>query len=200
MVIGLTGGIASGKSTVSNMLRDLGGFIVDADLIARKVVEPDQLAWREIVEHFGEQILLEDRSINRTLLGSIVFQNAREREVLNRIVHPRVREEMIRQTEEIRERKPRGIVIWDVPLLIEGGLYQWVEKIIVVYVDPATQLRRLMKRDSLSETEAKRRIAAQMPLAEKVKFADFLIHNEGTLEDTRKQVNRIWNEIKASLD
>jgi dephospho-CoA kinase len=200
MVIGLTGGIASGKSTVSNMLRDLGGFIVDADLIARKVVEPDQLAWREIVEHFGEQILLEDRSINRTLLGSIVFQNAREREVLNRIVHPRVREEMIRQTEEIRERKPRGIVIWDVPLLIEGGLYQWVEKIIVVYVDPATQLRRLMKRDSLSETEAKRRIAAQMPLAEKVKFADFLINNEGTLEDTRKQVNRIWNEIKASLD
>lgn len=199
MVVGLTGGIASGKSTVSHLLRDLGGYIVDADVVARKVVEPGQPAWKEIVNHFGNGILLDDGRIDRPKLGGIVFRDAKEREILNRIVHPEVRREMEKMTEEIRKVKPETIVVWDVPLLIEGGLYKLVDRVIVVYVNEATQLTRLMERDSLCEADAKRRIAAQMPLSEKIKYADYLIHNDGTLEETRGQVYKIWNDLTGLL-
>lgn len=198
MIIGLTGGIASGKSTVSKMLQRLGAKVIDADVIARQVVEPGQPAWREIAEHFGAQILLPDRQIDRHRLAEIVFRDERERKTLNHIVHPRVREEMERQTQEWTTDHPGAIVIWDVPLLIEGGMYRRVDKIIVVTVDEQTQLRRLMDRNGYGEAEAKRRMAAQMPLAEKAAYADFIINNSGSLKETCKQVKQIWKEIASS--
>ncbi|WP_018132038.1 dephospho-CoA kinase [Effusibacillus pohliae] len=198
MIAGLTGGIATGKSTVSNMFRQLGAAIVDADRIARLVVEPDRPAWRDLVAHFGEGILLADRTIDRVRLGQIVFSDASQREVLNRIVHPRVREEADRQTADFLRENPRRPVIHDVPLLIETGLYRRMDKVIVVYVDEPTQMRRLMQRNCLSEEEAIRRIRAQMPIEQKKAYADYLIDNRGTLEETRSQVERVWEELKAA--
>lgn len=197
MIAGLTGGIATGKSTVSNMFRQLGAPIVDADVIARLVVEPDRPAWRDLVAHFGRGILLPDRRINRPKLAGIVFSDAAERDKLNRIVHPRVREEAARQTADFLREDPKRPVIQDVPLLIETGLYKQMDKVILVYVDQQTQLRRLIERDSLAEEEALKRIRAQMPIEEKRAYADYVIDNRGSLEETRSQVVRIWEELRS---
>ncbi|MFC4769930.1 dephospho-CoA kinase [Effusibacillus consociatus] len=196
MIVGLTGGIATGKSTVSSMFRQLGAPIVDADVIARLVVEPDRPAWRDLVAHFGEGILLPDRSIDRVKLGSIVFSDVSQRDKLNRIVHPRVREESSRQIALHLEKDPKRPVIQDVPLLIETGLYKQMDKVILVYVDEETQLKRLMERNAMTEEEAIKRIRAQMPIEEKRRYADYLIDNRGTLEETRVQVERIWEELR----
>lgn len=196
MIIGLTGGIATGKSTVSKMFRELGAPIVDADRIARLVVEPDQPAWHDLVAHFGGEIVLPDRTINRPKLAGIVFSDASERDKLNSIVHPRVREESACQVAEYLREDPKRPVIQDVPLLIETGLYKQMDKVILVYADAATQLERLTERDQMSEEEARKRIAAQMPIEEKRSYADFLIDNRGTLDETRLQVVRIWEELK----
>ncbi|WP_200761018.1 dephospho-CoA kinase [Effusibacillus dendaii] len=195
MIAGLTGGIASGKSTVSKMFRELGAPIVDADIIARLVVEPDRPAWQGIVEEFGTEILLSDRTIDRTKLGSIIFADASRRDKLNRIVHPRVREEAARQVEQFLREDPKRPILQDVPLLIETGLYKQMDKVIVVYVNEETQLQRLMQRDGSTKAEAMQRIRAQMPIEEKKKFADFLIDNSGSLEGTRQQVEQIWEEL-----
>ncbi|GAX89498.1 dephospho-CoA kinase [Effusibacillus lacus] len=197
MIVGLTGGIATGKSTVSQMFRELGAPIVDADVIARTVVEPGRPAWRDIVSHFGEDILLSDRTIDRPKLGGIVFSNAAERDKLNRIVHPRVRKEAGRQVAEYLRKDPNRPVIQDVPLLIETGLYRQMDKVILVYVDEQTQLHRLMERDGVSEKEAMKRIRAQMPIEDKKSYADYVIDNRGGLDQTRRQVMRIWEELRS---
>lgn len=195
MIVGLTGSIATGKSTVSKMFTELGAVIVDADKIVRHVQTPQQPAWRDIVEAFGEEILLPTGELDRAKLGSIVFNNEEKRKRLNEIVHPRVREERDRLTESALAENPDAIVIWDIPLLIETGIYKEVEKTIVVYVDPQTQLQRLLERDELTEEAAKSRIAAQMSIDEKKQYADFLIDNRGTVEDTRRQVEQIWQVL-----
>jgi dephospho-CoA kinase len=190
MIIGLTGGIASGKSTVSEMLKKRGIPVIDADLIAREVVEVGKKAYTEIVNAFGKEILNEDLTINRARLGSIVFQNEDKREKLNSIVHPEVRLEMKRRQEQLISEGAKAVVL-DIPLLFESNLKHLVDKVIVVYTEEKNQLERLMKRNNFSKEEALSRINAQMPLKEKVKFADAVINNDGTLEKTEQQLENI---------
>lgn len=190
MIIGLTGGIASGKSTVSEMLKKRGIPVIDADLIAREVVEVGKKAYTEIVNAFGKEILNEDLTINRARLGSIVFQNEDKRKKLNSIVHPEVRLEMKRRQEQLISEGAKAVVL-DIPLLFESNLKHLVDKVIVVYTGEKNQLERLMKRNNFSKEEALSRINAQMPLKEKVKFADAVINNDGTLEETEQQLENI---------
>ncbi|MCX7570688.1 dephospho-CoA kinase [Tumebacillus sp. DT12] len=196
MIVGLTGSIATGKSTVSKMLAEHGAVIIDADKIVRRVQEPGQPAWRGIVEHFGEGVLQEDGTLDRAKLGDLVFQDSTNRQRLNEIVHPIVREERDRETAQARERDSQAIIIWDIPLLIETGIYKDVDRVVVVYVDQETQLSRLLSRDELSEEQAKARIDAQMPIEEKKAYADYLIDNRGTLEETAEQVRRVYEQLR----
>lgn len=190
MIIGLTGSIASGKSTVSKMLKQLGYPIVDADEIARLVVEPGTSVIKRIGETFGEEVLNEDGSLNREKLGGRIFGNVEEREKLNSIIHPAIREEMLRQRED-HLTAGANTVIMDIPLLFESKLQSFVEKIIVVSVTPEVQAQRLIARNQLTETEASKRISSQLPMEIKEAGADAVINNNGTVEETEAQLQKI---------
>ena len=194
-IIGLTGGIASGKSTVAKMLEDKGAHILDADKLAREAVEPDQPAWQEIVNWLGQSILLPDRSIDREKLGSAVFKDRRMLEKLNKIVHPWVGSRFLSLSEEIKKQDPDAILVYDIPLLIEAGMQKLVDHILLVYVPQEIQLARLQQRDGLSLTDAQMRIRAQMPIGEKKKHAHTVIDNSGTLAKTSEQVDHFWQKI-----
>ncbi len=186
-VFGITGGIATGKSTVSNMIKEFGFTVIDADVVAREVMEPGREAYMKVVEHFGKEILLDNEQIDRQKLGAIVFHNEEKRQLLNSLVHPAVRKEMLKQKEEA-ERRGEKAVFLDIPLLYEGRLTYLVEKVIVVYTDVNTQLKRLMSRNQLSKDEALARIHSQMSIEEKRKLADEVIDNRGSLDQTRQQL------------
>ncbi|KXZ13668.1 dephospho-CoA kinase [Bacillus nakamurai] len=190
LVIGLTGGIASGKSTVARMLIDKGITVIDADIIAKQAVEKGMPAYRQIIEAFGKEILLENGELDRRKLGSIVFTNEQKRLMLNNIVHPAVRAEMMKQRDEAVSRHEPFVVL-DIPLLYESELEYLVDKVIVVTVTKETQLKRLMERNSLTEEEALSRITSQMPLADKTKRADNVIDNSGSVEKTKQQLDDI---------
>ncbi|ANB56051.1 dephospho-CoA kinase [Anoxybacillus sp. B7M1] len=197
LTIGLTGGIASGKSTVSHMLKEFGIPVVDADLIAREVVRVGEEAYKQIVKEFGSEILQENGEINRTKLGSIVFHHEEKRKRLNAIVHPAVRKKMLEQKETFLRNGANAVVL-DIPLLIESQLFHLVDKMIVVYVDEAIQLERLIKRNGLAKEDAVARIRAQMPLSDKKSYADAVIDNNGTIERTREQllyILKMWNVL-----
>ncbi|WP_026593623.1 dephospho-CoA kinase [Bacillus sp. UNC437CL72CviS29] len=197
IVIGLTGGIASGKSTVSQMFRELNIPVIDADIIAREVVEQGKEAYKEIVEVFGEEILQVNGELDRQKLGSIVFHNEEKRLHLNKIVHPAVRKEMNAQKDMYIKEGVQAVVL-DIPLLFESKLTSLVDQILVVAVSPSTQLERLMKRNGFIEEEAKARIHSQMSLAEKVTLANKVIYNDGTIAETKAQLQLIlkeWNII-----
>jgi dephospho-CoA kinase len=188
--LGLTGGIGSGKSMVASMFIQLGADVIDADRLARDVVEPGQPTLEEIAAAFGEDILLPDGRLDRGRLGRIIFADPVARARLNAITHPRIRERM---DAEITARRSRpGVLIVDIPLLYENDRTRAVETVIVVWVDPKTQLRRLQERDGLSVAEARQRIAAQMPLDEKRARADVVIDNSGSRENTRRQVEAVY--------
>ncbi|ABS23488.1 dephospho-CoA kinase [Bacillus cytotoxicus] len=193
VVIGLTGGIASGKSTVSQMLRECNIPVIDADIVAREVVEQGKPAYNKIVEVFGKEILQEDGELNRQKLGSIVFHNEEKRMQLNGIVHPAVRKEMNEQKDRYIKEGVQAVVL-DIPLLFEGNLTNLVDYVLVVAVSPSIQLERLMKRNGFSEEEAKVRIHSQMPLAEKITLGDKVIYNDGTIAETKEQLQRILKE------
>lgn len=195
MIIGLTGSIASGKSTVSTMLEERGFPIVDADKIARLVVEPGTSVIKEIEETFGEEVILEDGSLNREKLGALVFGNAQNREKLNAIIHPAIRTEMLRQKDEHLANGEKTIIM-DIPLLFESRLQAFVEKIIVVTVTPEIQKQRLIERNGLTEQEAMDRIQSQMPLEIKEAGADGVLNNSGTIKETEAQLINLlkkWN-------
>jgi dephospho-CoA kinase len=192
LVIGLTGGIASGKSTVSNILKEMNITIIDADVEARLAVERGEPAYQKIVAEFGNDILLTNEEIDRVKLGSIIFHNAEKRQLLNSIVHPEVRKRMNNQVEAAKEREEQ-VIILDIPLLFESKLTHMVEKTILVYVDRDIQLKRLMERNDLSLEEAEARIKSQMPLSEKVALADAVINNNGSIAETKKQVIEVLN-------
>ncbi|PAQ16621.1 dephospho-CoA kinase [Bacillaceae bacterium SAOS 7] len=189
-IIGLTGGIASGKSTVSQMLKEKGFTIVDADVAARAVVELGQPALTQIIETFGEGILQEDGSLDRLKLGKRIFNNEVERKKLNSIVHPAVRQFMLAEKEAAIEAGKKTIIM-DIPLLFESQLTWMVEKVIVVYVNEDTQLHRLMARNDFDEATAKSRITSQLNLGDKATQADAVINNNGTLEETKEQLEQI---------
>lgn len=198
MIIGLTGSIASGKSTVANILKQYGLPIVDADQVARKVVEKGEPTLNKIVEAFGEEILTSDGEMDRAKVGAIIFNDKEKRNLLNSIIHPAIRKEMLKQKEEHIAKGEKAVVM-DIPLLFESKLQHFVEKILVVTVDEEVQLARLMARNNFTEEEAKARIASQMSLKEKEKLADAVIYNNGTIEETKQQVEKIlhnWGVIE----
>lgn len=192
MIVGLTGGIACGKSTVANMFRELGCPIVDADQVAREVVEPGTIGLKRLLERFGEDVLRDDGTLDRKELGKIVFHNKKALAELNAILHPLISERMNEKKEEALKLNP-PFVIMDIPLLYELNREGLVEVILVVYVPAAVQLERLIQRDQFTMEEANLRIASQMDIEEKKKRADYVIDNLGTLESTRKQVEEIYS-------
>lgn len=193
LVIGLTGGIASGKSTVSQMIKEKGIRVVDADIIAKEAVSKGAPALHQIVQTFGEEVLLPNGELNRQQLGAIIFSDEEKRKKLNAIVHPEVRKEMLEQRDEGVSNNETFVVL-DIPLLFESKLEGLVDRIIVVYTTPDLQLSRLMNRNDLSEEEALNRIHSQQPLEEKCQKADRVIENTKDLAFMRKQLENILNE------
>ncbi|KAG6334465.1 hypothetical protein ID866_4627 [Astraeus odoratus] len=187
LVVGLTGGIATGKSTVSSLFRTSGVPVIDADELARKAVAPGTRALSQIAAFFGPDVILPDGSLDRKRLGSIVFNDEAKRKKLNAIVHPAVRRAMLWEVLKHWVRGERMCVL-DVPLLIEGGLWRWVGCIVVVYCSPEIQLRRLIARDNSTEAEASARISSQLPIASKVAYADVVVDNSGTRAELEDQV------------
>lgn len=194
MVVGLTGGIASGKSLVAHYLKELGAKLIDADEISREIVRPGMPAYQEILQVFGKGILNQDGTIDRKGLGKVVFSNPELLKRLNEITHPRILEEVRRRIGEAK--KDQAIIVVDVALLFEVGLHREMDRVIVAYVDKETQIKRLMERDGLTEGEARLRLSAQMPLEEKLKYAHFIIDNSIGMEETRRQVEEVFKELK----
>lgn len=190
LVIGLTGGIASGKSTVSTMLKKMDITVIDADIEARLAVQKGEPAYLKIIAEFGQEILLPNEEIDREKLGSIIFYQVEKRRLLNEIVHPEVRKRMNSKIEQAKQNKEE-IVVLDIPLLFESKLTYMVDKTLLVYADRDIQLQRLMDRNSLSLEDAEARIHSQIPLQEKVSLADAVINNNGSLQDTQTQLNSI---------
>jgi dephospho-CoA kinase len=198
-VIGLTGGIGSGKSSVARIFEELGAEVVDADQLARQVVAPGEPALKDVAAAFGPGVILADGTLDRPKLASIIFRDEVARATLNAITHPRIRSRMLAEVES-RRRRP-GLLVLDIPLLFEGDPPKEIESSVVVWVDRATQLRRLVERDGLSLEEASRRIAAQMPLDAKRERADEVIDNSRSLEETRAQVVRLYRRwLEAASD
>lgn len=195
LIVGLTGGIATGKSTVSAMLKGCGAAIVDADRIARQVVAPGLPGWKGVVEAFGREILLADGSIDRVALGRIVFNDSMARKRIDEIVHPFVFEAMARELAEIETSGPEAIAVLDVPLLIESGMHRNLADVLLVYAPEAIQKRRLMDRDRLSEEEALCRIRSQMPIEEKRRHATIVIDNSGDKASTAGQVEALFTYL-----
>jgi dephospho-CoA kinase len=195
MIIGLTGGIASGKSLVARVFKDLGAHVIDADRIVHDLLEPEQAAWREVVDHFGKGVLTQDNRIDRRKLGAVIFEDAQERNWLNACLHPKVFDVYTGQTNHIRSRHPDAIVVLDAALLIETGYYRNMDTVIVVYADIEQQYDRLIERDKFTREQAAIRINSQMPLQQKRSYADHVIDNTGTREETEKKAREVFNEI-----
>jgi dephospho-CoA kinase len=196
-LLGLTGGIASGKSTVAAILRRLGVAIINADELSREVVQPGQEAWKEIVDTFGPAILQEDKTLDRRKLRKIVFDNPEARKKLEAIIHPRVR---ALAEKKIRELAATGssIIVYEVPLLFEAQIHLWLRPVILVACDVETQKKRLLERDRLTEAEAQQHLDAQMSLEDKRKLADYVIENNGDLEELERQLRGVLQKIQAT--
>jgi dephospho-CoA kinase len=199
LLVGLTGGIATGKSTVSEILRGLGAEIIDADQLARDVVEPDQPALRGIVAEFGRDVVSPDGRLDRKRLGAIVFADPERRKRLEALTHPAIRARFQARLDELATRGFAGIVIYDAPVMIEAGGYKDMDRLVVVVTDETTQAARLRTRDGSDDAEGRRKIASQMPLAEKAKLADYVIDNSGDPETTAAQVRRVFAALVAEL-
>jgi dephospho-CoA kinase len=196
-LIGLTGGIASGKSTVAKILKRRGAAIINADDLAREVVEPGREAWKEIVDAFGAEVLQPDRTLDRQKLRALIFSDAAARKQIESIIHPRVRalaEQRIHQY----TAAGRAVVVYEVPLLFEGNLQEWLRPAVLVACGVDTQRRRLEQRDGLGAVEAQKHIDAQMSLEEKRQLADYVIENNGSMEDLEQQVQAVLERIKAT--
>ncbi|OYD08381.1 dephospho-CoA kinase [Paludifilum halophilum] len=194
MSVGLTGGVATGKSTVSRMLQQRGAAIIDADQAARDVVEPGTAGSNRVRARFGSEVFHPDGTLNRKALGAVVFRDESARKDLNRILHPLIVASMQEAARRIREQEPGRIVVMDTPLLLEENLTSLVERVIVVYVSESIQIKRLMARENIDEESAWRMIRSQMPIEEKKRFADVIIDNSGTLADTERQVDELWGK------
>jgi dephospho-CoA kinase len=199
LLAGLTGGIGTGKSTVSAMFTHLGCRVTDADQLARDVVTPGQPAHAAVVAEFGPDVLQPDGHLDRKRLGAIVFAEPEKRKRLEAITHPAIRTRWDRILRVYEEEAYSGVVLWDAALLYETGGARLMEKMVVVLADPATQLARLIERDGCTEAEARARIASQMPVAEKAKLADYVVDNSGPRAETERQVRAVHRALLADL-
>lgn len=196
ILVGLTGGVACGKSSVARLFQDCGAILIDADVLARMVVERGKPALKDIARVFGKKSLQPDGTLNRPALAKIVFGSPAKLKKLNAIVHPRVAREQTKLTRSIETQEPQTVVIYDAPVLIEAGAHKRMDKIIVVSADEKTQIKRLHNRNRLSKTEAIRRIKIQLPLAKKIALADYVIDGTLSYEQTKHEVERIFEELK----
>lgn len=196
LLLGVTGGIASGKTTVANMLKDLGAPIVDFDQIARQVVEPERPALRDIVDYFGKQVLDEAGSLDRKKMSDIVFKDLEKRKKLESFIHPRMREEVKSQIDAYAAKYPQAIIQVVVPLMIELNLQWMYHQLLVVYIPPQKQIERLAERDGISVEEAANILRSQLPIDEKLGYADYVIYNDQSLDETSKQVEKLWQTLR----
>lgn len=197
MVIGITGGLASGKSLVTGEFKRLGAMVVDADIISRQVSAKDGDAYADIVKEFGQTILKEDGSIDRKALGAIVFSDKDKLKKLNVITHPRIIKRLRDEVQRLKTESPGAVIAVDAALLIETGLNRDMDAVIVVYADEAKRIQRSVKRDNITEADASQRSDAQMNLKEKAAMADFVIENNGTMEETRKKARDVFEGLKG---
>jgi dephospho-CoA kinase len=196
LIVGLTGGVASGKSTVAKVWKEEGAYVIDADQIARDLVRPHTPAWQELVSTFGESILQKDGSIQRKELAAIVFADPEKKNLLNQLLHPRIKEETQRRLNSIGQSDPEAIVVIDAALLVETGTYREVDRLVVVHATEAQQIDRLRERGGVEPGEALRIVSAQMPLEEKLKVADIVIRTEGSPDETRRKAKEVFQELK----
>jgi dephospho-CoA kinase len=196
LIVGLTGGVATGKSVVVKEFKRLGAHLIEADEIAREVTGPGTPAYTEIAGEFGRGVLKPDGTIDRRALGRIVFSDPARLRRLNEITHPEIIHEIEVRMERLKKKHPEGMIVVDAPLLIEVGLHKKMDKVVVVYADEKRQVERIIKRDGLSPEEAARRIRAQMPTKRKLDFADFVIDGNGSVEDTIKAVEGVYERLK----
>jgi len=194
-IVGLTGGLGTGKSTVTGFFQELGAYIIDWDELARDAIRPHSKAWKEIVGRFGKGILNDDLTVNRQKLADVVFSDREKLAKLNQIAHPEVFKEDERITSEIKNLDPDALIIKDIPLLFEVASHIPVDKVVVVSASEQTRLRRLREK-GISREDARNRMRFQLPLEQKVVSADLVINNDGSLEETRKQVEKIYSLLK----
>lgn len=195
VVIGVTGGVGTGKSTVARMFQKLGATVLDADAIAHELIEPKRIAWRKIVKTFGEGILNEDETVNRKKLAALVFENEQDRQHLERIVHPGVMREMKQRLHRLKRSRRVRAVVFDIPLLFEAGAQDWVDARVVVVTTPEIQRERLQRNRGWSNKETEDRVHAQWNLSAKVELADYVVDNSDGVGSTRTQVKRIWDQL-----
>ncbi len=194
-MVGLTGGLASGKTTVAGLFQECGAFVIHADQLARTVVAPGKPAWKEIVKIFGPRVLQADRTLDRATLAKLVFHHPRKLSVLNRIVHPRVAREQVRQMNAIARQHPNAVIIYDAALLIEAQAHERMDRVIVVTANQPIQLQRARQRDGLTKKEALGRIRGQLPLRTKRRFADYILNGTVPVTRLRPQVRQLYQEL-----
>jgi dephospho-CoA kinase len=196
LLLGVTGGIASGKTVVAKMLEELGAPLIDFDVLARQVAEPGKPAFTLIVDYFGKEVLQGDGTLDRKKLSKIVFQDTEKRNELEGFTHPPIYEAFLKREKAIMDKDPEAIIQAVVPLLIEKNLQSIFDKVLVVYVPEQQQIERLVERDGISRKEAAHMLKAQLPINEKLAYADFVVNNGGSMEETKKQVEEVWLELK----
>jgi dephospho-CoA kinase len=196
LLFGVTGSIATGKTTVAQMLEELGALTIDFDVLSRVVVEPDKPAWQDIVSFFGEQVLLADRTLDREKLRDTVFVDLEKKKKLESFIHPRIGEEFLKQVQQYVSQKPNAIIQVVVPLLIESNMHALFRNILMVYAPEEEQKRRLIERDEMTEEMAMKMIKSQLSVEEKRGYCDLIVDNSGTLEETRAQVEELWSKLK----
>ena len=195
LILGVTGNIASGKSTIAGGFAQLGAALLDADQLARDVVAPDSPVLQQLVEKFGSHILQPDGQLDRDRLGAIIFADPAARQELNRIMHPAIGQLAVERLQQLKHKPEIPLIVYEAPLLFEAGAEGRVDKVLVVKIDPLVQLHRLMQRDNIDEKAAQQKINAQMPQEEKLARADYVIDNSGTVEEALEQVDKLWAKL-----
>jgi len=195
LVVGLTGGIASGKSEAAKIFQKLGARVIDADTVSRAVMRPQTECWQHVTAVFGRAILKDDLTIDREKLASIVFSDQQKRLQLNSLVHPAIIHQIEALVARIKKAEPEALVIIDAALLVETRIYRRCDKLIVLSSEEDAQIKRLVERDGMSRKEAQKRINAQLPLSEKVKVADYLINNDGSLETLERETRGVFQSL-----
>ena len=199
LIVGLTGGVASGKSVVSRVWKEEGAYLIDADRIARELVQPRAPAWKALVKAFGKEILQEDGSIHRKKLATRVFSNPVERELLNRILHPRIKKEIDRRIKGIGQKGPKAIVVIDAALLVETGYYRAVDQVVVVTSTKKQQIERLRRREEMDQEIARGIVDSQISGEERIKVADIIIRNQGSRKKTERKAKEVFEALKKAV-